>query len=94
MYRQQGDPVKAEATAREFLELIRPMPALRSQPIVVDGLMQFAEEVRRRRGGVEAEGLFREARLHARERPRGNEKSIELLEHRLAEPRNQDLPGN
>ena len=31
LYRKQGDMVKAEKTLVEFLELIRPMPAFRSQ---------------------------------------------------------------
>ena len=94
MYRQQGDLVKAENTAREFLELIRPMPALRSQPIVVDGLKQYADEVRQRRGGNEAEALYREALQYARERPQGNEKSIKELEQRIAELRKKGTPAN
>ena len=85
LYRQRGELVKAGNTAAEFMDLIRPMPALRSQPIVVDGLMQFADEVRNRRSPVEAEGLYREALQYARERPQGNEKNIDGLERRLSE---------
>jgi tetratricopeptide (TPR) repeat protein len=85
LYRKKGDLVRAEKTAREFLELVRPMPAFRSQAIVVDGLTQYADEVRRRRSPVEAESLYREALLYARERPQGNEKNIQNLEKRLME---------
>ncbi len=85
MYRKQGDVIKAENMAREFVERIRRMPALRSQPIVVDGLMQYGNEVRQRRSGTEAEGLYREALPYARERPQGNEKNFEELEKRLTE---------
>ena len=74
--------------------MIRPMPALRSQPIVVDGLKQYADEVRQRRGGNEAEALYREALQYARERPQGNEKSIKELEQRIAELRKKGTPAN
>ena len=92
MYRQQGDVVKAENTAREFLDRIRLIAVLRSQPIVVDGLMQYGDEIRQRRTATEAAGLYREALQYARERPQGNEKNIEGLEKRLAGLQNKDLP--
>ena len=84
LYRKQGDQIKAEKTIKEFLELVRPMPALRSQAMVVDGLMQYADEVRQKRSNPEAEALYREALQYAREKPQGNEKNVEGLEKRLA----------
>ena len=92
MYRRQGDLVKAQKTATEFLELIRPMPALRSQSIVVDGLMQYADEVRQRRSVTEAGDLYREALQYARERPQGNEKNVESLKKRLTEMETTSVP--
>jgi tetratricopeptide (TPR) repeat protein/tRNA A-37 threonylcarbamoyl transferase component Bud32 len=84
LYRQQGDLIKAEATIREFIELVRPIGAYRSQAFVVDAIVQYGDEVRQRRSAAEAEPLYREALLYARERPQGNEKNIATLEMRLA----------
>ncbi|MEZ6060745.1 MAG: serine/threonine-protein kinase [Planctomycetaceae bacterium] len=76
LYRKQGDMVNAEKTILEFANLVRPVPAFRSQPVVVDALMQYGDEVRRMRSKEEAESLYREALLYAHERPDGNERNV------------------
>ena len=92
LYRKKGDWGKTEQTAKELLELLRTMPVLRSQSAAVNGMMQYADEVRTRRSAAEAESLYREALQYARERPQGNEKNIEALEGRLAELLKQVTP--
>lgn len=83
LYRQKGDGVKAERTLQDVLQMVRPVPSLRTQPMIVNAMIQYADEIRQKRSTVEAEGLFREALQYARERPQGNEKNLEDLEKRL-----------
>lgn len=84
MYRAMGDMPKTERIARELLEQIRPMPAFRSQPVIVDAMMQFGDIIRKR-DVVEAKSLYEEALRYGRERPKDNEKNITHIEKRLNE---------
>jgi eukaryotic-like serine/threonine-protein kinase len=82
LYRQKGDLPKTIKIGWEMLELIRPTPSFRSQPVIVDAMMQFADIIQQR-DPAEGESLYREALQYARERPHGNEKNLSVLEKRL-----------
>lgn len=83
LYRKRGDLTNADKMMREFQELVRPLPAIRSQPMVVDALMQYADGVRIHRTAAEAATLYREALQYANEQPAGNEKNLVALKERL-----------
>jgi tetratricopeptide (TPR) repeat protein len=85
MYRSMGDFPKAEQMVKEALEGARTLPLLRTQPICVDFMLQYGDEIRNRRSPAEARAVYGEALRYARERPQGNEKNIAALEQRLAE---------
>jgi tetratricopeptide (TPR) repeat protein len=85
LYRKRGDLINAEKTMQAFLELVRPLPAFRSQPLVVDALMQYADGLRTHRSIVQAEALYREALQYANEQPLGNETNVASLNQRLAD---------
>jgi hypothetical protein len=92
LYRQKGDLPKTIKIGWEMLELIRPKPAFRSQPIVVDSMIQFADIIRQR-DPAEGENLYREALRYARERPHENEKNLSVLEKRLEDLKRASKPN-
>jgi len=92
LYRQKGDWVSAEQVGKEALGAIRALPGFQGQPAVVDFIMQYGDEIRKRRSGAEAAALYHEALRYALTRPQGNEKNISALEQRLAEPTDNSTP--
>jgi tetratricopeptide (TPR) repeat protein len=84
MYRAQNNIAKAEPYLREALEIVRALPAMRSAPVVVDGMLQYGDYLRLQQRTEQAKALYSEALQFARARAEDNVQQIQKLEERLA----------
>jgi len=85
LYRKMGAGERAEQVISELRDIVKVLPAVRSSPANVDGLMQYGDALRGVQRDDDARVVFSEALQYAQERPDANAKVIGMLEQRLAE---------
>jgi tetratricopeptide (TPR) repeat protein len=82
MYRQAGDTAKLLPIARDALDAVRTLPAMRSLPVLVDAIIQYGD-ILTTQSPDDAPAVFAEALRFARERPPENAGNIQKLEQRI-----------
>lgn len=83
MVKKTGDFDRALTLARELQEIIRPIHYFRSQPMFVEGMIHFCDELMIRKKNSEASDGYHEAMKFALERPNDNQKNIAELTMRF-----------
>lgn len=80
---KSGDQARALKLARELLDIIRHIPNLRSQPMIIQQMIYYADVAKTLGDPALAKQGYQEAWQFASERPQGNEKNLEILQGRF-----------